>query len=60
LIHARCPDALVCETIFDQVLKEVGREKMDLTLVYVAEYAQISAPEKHLTEAISTVQIEFN
>ncbi|KAJ7890809.1 hypothetical protein B0H13DRAFT_2234878 [Mycena leptocephala] len=36
-VMSRCPDALVCETIFDQVLKEVGREKMDLALIYVAE-----------------------
>jgi len=26
-VMSRCPDALVCETIFDQVLKEVGRKK---------------------------------
>jgi len=36
-VMSRCPDALACEAVFDQVLKEVGREKMDVTLVYVAE-----------------------
>ncbi|KAJ6539338.1 hypothetical protein B0H19DRAFT_1213306 [Mycena capillaripes] len=37
LIRTRCPDALACEAIFDEVLREVGRQKMDLSLVYVAE-----------------------
>ncbi|KAF7352795.1 hypothetical protein MVEN_01246300 [Mycena venus] len=36
-VMSRCPDALVCESVFDQVLKEVGRQKMDLSLIYVAK-----------------------
>ncbi|KAJ6485012.1 hypothetical protein C8R47DRAFT_1130511 [Mycena vitilis] len=35
-VMSRCPDALACETIFNDVLNEVGRERMDLSLVYVA------------------------
>jgi len=34
-VMSRCPDALVCENVFDQVLRQVG-PKMDLKLVYVA------------------------
>ncbi|KAJ7283661.1 hypothetical protein C8J57DRAFT_1432707 [Mycena rebaudengoi] len=35
-VMSRCPDALLCEALFDKVLKKVG-EKVDLRLVYVAE-----------------------
>ncbi|KAJ7180075.1 hypothetical protein C8R43DRAFT_971527 [Mycena crocata] len=35
-VMSRCPDALLCETVFDQVLKKVG-DRMDLSLIYVAE-----------------------
>jgi len=35
-VMSRCPDALLCESVFDQVLKEVGRQKMNLSLIYVA------------------------
>ncbi|KAJ7507799.1 hypothetical protein B0H11DRAFT_1968697 [Mycena galericulata] len=34
-VMSRCPDALLCESVFDQVLQKVG-SKMDLSLVYVA------------------------
>ncbi|KAJ7638803.1 hypothetical protein FB45DRAFT_988738 [Roridomyces roridus] len=36
-VMSRCPDALVCESVFDQVLKEVG-SKMNLSLIYVAKF----------------------
>ncbi|KAJ7047381.1 hypothetical protein C8F04DRAFT_936682 [Mycena alexandri] len=35
-VMSRCPDALLCEPIFDAVLQKVG-EKVDLELVYVAK-----------------------
>ncbi|KAJ7498934.1 hypothetical protein FB451DRAFT_1203528 [Mycena latifolia] len=38
-VMSRCPDALFCEGVFDQVLKVVG-PKADIKLVYVAEYAR--------------------
>ncbi|KAJ7068264.1 hypothetical protein C8F01DRAFT_979130, partial [Mycena amicta] len=31
----RCPDGIFCETLFDQVLQQIG-SKIDLSLVYVA------------------------
>lgn len=34
--HNRCPDALLCESVFDQVVKQVGPQKVDLSLIYVA------------------------
>lgn len=36
-VMSRCPDALLCENAFNQVLKKVS-DKMDLSLVYVAKY----------------------
>ncbi|KAJ7781248.1 hypothetical protein B0H16DRAFT_1658872 [Mycena metata] len=36
-VMSRCPDALLCEPIFDAVLQKVG-EKVDLELIYVAKY----------------------
>ena len=36
-VMSRCPDALLCESIFDDVLKEVA-DKVDLSLVYIAQY----------------------
>ena len=35
-VQSRDPDALLCENIFDTVIRRVGK-KIDLTLVYVAE-----------------------
>ncbi|KAK7061715.1 hypothetical protein R3P38DRAFT_3490620 [Favolaschia claudopus] len=35
-VMSRCPDALACESVFDQVWKEVGQQKMNLSLIYVA------------------------
>lgn len=36
-VMSKCPDALLCETTFNAVLEKV-RDKMDLSLVYVAKY----------------------
>ncbi|KAJ7276391.1 hypothetical protein B0H12DRAFT_18720 [Mycena haematopus] len=36
-VMSRCPDALLCESVFDQVLEKVGPQKMDLNLIYVAK-----------------------
>ena len=35
-VMSRCPDALTCESLFDNVVKRVG-DKIDLALVYVAK-----------------------
>jgi len=35
-VMSRCPDALLCENIFDQVLKKVA-DKVDLSLLFVAK-----------------------
>ncbi|KAJ7228637.1 hypothetical protein GGX14DRAFT_614082 [Mycena pura] len=46
-VMSRCPDALVCESIFDQVLKQVG-SKINLTLIYVAN-VNATEPEFGIT-----------
>lgn len=48
--HLRCPDALLCESVFDQVLKEVSPSKMDLSLIYVARYPPVIKANDILTE----------
>lgn len=35
-VMSRCPDATLCENLFDRVLQKVS-DKMDLTLRYVAK-----------------------
>ncbi|KAA1466493.1 hypothetical protein DENSPDRAFT_831335 [Dentipellis sp. KUC8613] len=35
-VMSRCPDALLCEAVFDQVLKKVS-DKVDFSLTYVAK-----------------------
>ncbi|KAI0322439.1 hypothetical protein OF83DRAFT_731405 [Amylostereum chailletii] len=35
-VMSRCPDALLCEAVFDQVLKKVA-DKIDYELTYIAE-----------------------
>ena len=34
-VMSRCPDALLCETLFDKVIPRVA-EKIDIALAYVA------------------------
>ena len=36
-VMSRCPDALLCENVFDHVLQRVPN-KVDLTLRYIAKY----------------------
>src|SRR6267154_5680526 len=36
-VMSRCPDALLCETLFDSVIPRVA-EKIELSLAYVATY----------------------
>jgi hypothetical protein len=35
-VMSRCPDALLCETLFDNVIPKVA-DKIDLSLAYVAK-----------------------
>lgn len=35
-VMSRCPDALTCEAVFDDVLRRVGYEKVDLALTFIA------------------------
>jgi hypothetical protein len=38
-VMSQCPDALLCEALFDQVLKAKQiRDKVDLSLLYIAKY----------------------
>ncbi|KAJ6613455.1 hypothetical protein B0H10DRAFT_2165316 [Mycena sp. CBHHK59/15] len=46
-VMSRCPDALLCETVFNQVLEKIG-EKMVLTLVYIADLNS-TAPDFGIT-----------
>ena len=39
-VMSRCPDALLCESVFDDVLKQVG-PKMSLEMTYIAKYVTI-------------------
>jgi hypothetical protein len=34
-VMSQCPDALLCESVFNEVLQYTG-DKMDLSLVYIA------------------------
>jgi len=36
-VMSQCPDALLCETLFDKVIPRVA-EKIELSLAYVATY----------------------
>ncbi|KAL0949976.1 hypothetical protein HGRIS_009990 [Hohenbuehelia grisea] len=36
-VMSRCPDAMLCESVFDKVYKEVG-DKIDLSAVYIATW----------------------
>jgi hypothetical protein len=36
-VMSRCPDALLCETLFDKVIPRVA-QKIDLSLAYVARH----------------------
>ena len=36
-VMSRCPDALLCESLFDEILESVSG-KVDLSLIYVARY----------------------
>ncbi|KZT74269.1 hypothetical protein DAEQUDRAFT_720429 [Daedalea quercina L-15889] len=46
-VMSRCPDAVLCETVFDQVLKKVAG-KVDLSLTFVA-HANASEPDFGVT-----------
>ena len=35
-VMSACPDALLCESVFDRVLKRVGN-KMDLSLTFIGQ-----------------------
>ncbi|KAG8865422.1 hypothetical protein FRB96_000313 [Tulasnella sp. 330] len=37
-VMSRCPDALFCEEVFDSVLDEVGFDKVDVTLSFIARF----------------------
>jgi Gamma interferon inducible lysosomal thiol reductase (GILT) len=41
-VMSRCPDALLCENVFNQVLEKVY-EKIDLSLTYVAKCVRMSS-----------------
>lgn len=36
-VMSRCPDAILCENVFNDVLAKVP-EKLDLSLLYIARY----------------------
>lgn len=45
-VMSKCPDALLCESTFNEVLGKVG-DKMDLSLVYVAKYIVLLIELQH-------------
>ena len=36
-VMSRCPDALLCEGVFDEVLKEVG-DKVNISFTFIAKF----------------------
>lgn len=59
-VMSRCPDALLCETLFDKVIPRVA-EKIDLSLAYVATYVPthtFSNPSGLIGQPFSTVSMD--
>jgi len=46
-VMSRCPDAILCENLFDQVLKKVA-DKVDMELAYIAKCAHLHTLEQVL------------
>ncbi|TCD70822.1 hypothetical protein EIP91_001512 [Steccherinum ochraceum] len=46
-VMSQCPDAILCESVFDSVVEEVG-DKIDLTLTFIGQ-ANSSEPEFGIT-----------
>lgn len=40
-VMSRCPDALFCEEVFDSVVEEVGFDKVDVTLSFIAKSVEL-------------------
>jgi hypothetical protein len=40
-VMSRCPDALICESVFSDVLKEVG-DKVNVSLSFIAKFVYLS------------------
>ena len=40
-VMSRCPDALLCESVFNEVLNRVV-DKVDLSLIYIAKYVKVT------------------
>lgn len=60
-VMSRCPDALLCETLFDNVIPRVA-EKINLSLAYVATYVLIrtvSDPSRLIDQPFSTVSMDL-
>lgn len=38
-VMSRCPDAMLCEAVWDRVLQRVG-DKVDISLSFIAEYVR--------------------
>jgi len=36
-VMSRCPDALLCESVFDEVFEKVGHQKVDLSLTFIGQ-----------------------
>jgi len=39
-VMSRCPDAILCESVFDRVLQRVG-DKVDISLSFIAMYVHV-------------------
>jgi hypothetical protein len=59
-VMSRCPDALLCETLFDSVIPRVA-EKIELSLAYVATYVptqRLSDPSGLIGQPFSTASMD--
>ncbi|KAH9049722.1 hypothetical protein EDB84DRAFT_1260526 [Lactarius hengduanensis] len=49
-VMSRCPDALLCETLFDKVIPKVA-EKIDLSLTFIARRGHTSSSDRLCTDS---------
>jgi hypothetical protein len=50
-VMSACPDAILCESIFDQVIGRLGYLKVAISLTYIGRFAR--SPTSSLASALS-------
>ncbi|SRR6266702_436933 len=57
-VMSRCPDALLCETLFDKVIPKVA-EKIDLSLAFIARCGHTPSSDRLCTDSFATDSIHL-